>query len=156
MEFFAKFIDKELISCLDLVLGGRFHRIGYTEAVELLAKSGEKFEFPVAYGANLQIGTRTLDNRKTFQMSGDGFNYPKEIKPFYMRLNDDGKTVTAMDVWFRASARLSAGASARNVWRLEENMRRHKMDPADSNGTSTSGVTVPFRTQASGSASSAC
>src|SRR5205085_7172740 len=98
LELFSKFVDRELLARLDIVLERPFQRITYTQAVELLAKSGEKFEFPVAYGANLQSEHERWLTEKHFKCPVTVFNYPKEIKPFYMRLNDDGRTVTAMDV----------------------------------------------------------
>src|SRR5438270_3428906 len=97
LELFSKFVDKELFSRLDFVIDRKFQRITYTDAVDLLKKSGEKFEFPVEYGLNLQSEhERWLTEKQKCPVTV--FNYPKEIKPFYMRLNDDGKTVTAMDL----------------------------------------------------------
>ena len=132
LELFSKFVDKELIARLDFVLERPFQRVSYTEAVGLLEKSGEKFEFPVAYGANLQSEHERWLTEKHFKSPVTVFNYPKEIKPFYMRLNDDGKTVTAMDVLVPGIGEI-VGGSQREERRevLEENMRRHKMDPAD-------------------------
>jgi asparaginyl-tRNA synthetase len=131
-ELFSKFVDKELVARLDFVLERPFQRTSYTEAVELLKKSGAKFEFPVEYGANLQSEHERWLTEKHFQSPVTVFNYPKEIKPFYMRLNDDGKTVTAMDVLVPGIGEI-VGGSQREERRevLEENMRRHKMDPAD-------------------------
>jgi asparaginyl-tRNA synthetase len=131
-ELFSKFVDKELTARLDFVLERPFQRVPYTEAVELLKKSGEKFEFPVEYGANLQSEHERWLTEKHFKSPVTVFNYPKEIKPFYMRLNDDGKTVTAMDVLVPGIGEI-VGGSQREERRevLEENMRRHKMDPAD-------------------------
>src|SRR3989440_3026372 len=88
LELFAKFVDKELLARLDFVTERPFQRITYNEAVELLGKSGEKFEFPVAYGANLQSEHERWLTEKHFKCPVTVFNYPKEIKPFYMRLND--------------------------------------------------------------------
>src|ERR1700720_516178 len=97
LGLFAKFVDKELLARLDFVFERKFQRITYTDAIELLKKSGEKFEFPVEYGLNLQSEhERWLTEKQKCPVTV--FNYPKEIKPFYMRLNDDGKTVTAMDL----------------------------------------------------------
>ena len=97
LGLFAKFVDKELLARLDFVVERKFQRITYTDAIELLKKSGEKFEFPVEYGLNLQSEhERWLTEKQKCPVTV--FNYPKEIKPFYMRLNDDGKTVTAMDL----------------------------------------------------------
>jgi asparaginyl-tRNA synthetase len=132
LGLFSKFVDKELIARLDFVLERPFQRITYTEAVELLTKSGEKFEFPVAYGANLQSEHERWLTEKHFKRPVTVFNYPKEIKPFYMRLNDDGKTVTAMDVLVPGIGEIVGGSQREERLEvLEENMRRHKMDPAD-------------------------
>src|SRR5436305_296306 len=98
MELFSKFVDKELLSRLDFVLERPFQRTTYAEAVDLLKKSGEEFEFPVEYGLNLQSEHERWLTEKHFKCPVTVFNFPKEIKPFYMRLNDDGKTVTAMDL----------------------------------------------------------
>ena len=132
LGLFSKFVDKELITRLDFVLERPFQRITYTEAVELLTKSGEKFEFPVAYGANLQSEHERWLTEKHFKCPVTVFNYPKEIKPFYMRMNDDGKTVTAMDVLVPGIGEIVGGSQREErLAVLEENMRRHKMDPVD-------------------------
>src|SRR5438067_12234308 len=98
MELFAKFVDKELLPRLDFVLERPFQRTTYTEAVDLLKRSGEKFEFPVEYGLNLQSEHERWLTEKHFKCPVTVFNFPKEIKPFYMRLNYDDRTVTAMDL----------------------------------------------------------
>src|SRR2546429_520106 len=132
LGLFAKFVDKELMARLDFVIERPFQRITYSEAVELLTKSGEKFEFPVADGANLQSEHERWLTEKHFKCPVTVFNYPKEIKPFYMRLNDDGKTVTAMDVLVPGIGEIVGGSQREERLEvLEENMRRHKMDPAD-------------------------
>ena len=111
---------------------GRSNASPTREAVELLKKSGEKFEFPVEYGANLQSEHERWLTEKHFKSPVTVFNYPKEIKPFYMRLNDDGKTVTAMDVLVPGIGEIVGGSQREErLDVLEENMRRHKMDPAD-------------------------
>src|SRR6201993_3165401 len=92
LGLFAKFVDKALIARLTLVAERPFQRITYTEAIELLKKSGEKFEFPIEYGSNLQSEHERWLTEKHFKCPVTVFNFPKEIKPFYMRLNDDGKT----------------------------------------------------------------
>jgi asparaginyl-tRNA synthetase len=131
LELFSKFVDKELLSRLDFVIDRKFQRITYTDAVDLLKKSGEKFEFPVEYGLNLQSEhERWLTEKHKCPVTV--FNYPKEIKPFYMRLNDDGKTVTAMDLLVPGIGEIVGGSQREErLDVLEENMRRHKMDPAD-------------------------
>src|SRR5213083_1619764 len=91
MELFATFVDKELLARLDFVLERPFQRIAYTDAVDLLKKSGERFEFPIGYGLNLQSEHERWLTEKHFKCPVTVFDFPKEIKPFYMRLNDDGK-----------------------------------------------------------------
>src|SRR5881392_3046580 len=132
LGLFSKFVDKELMARLDFVIERPFQRITYTEAVELLKQSGEKFEFPVAYGANLQSEHERWLTEKHFKCPVTVFNYPKEIKPFYMRLNDDGKTVTAMDLLVPGIGEIVGGSQREErLQMLEENMRRQEMDPAD-------------------------
>ena len=132
MELFGKFVDKELLARLDFVLERPFQRITYSDAVELLKKSGEQFEFPVDYGLNLQSEHERWLTEKHFQRPVTVFNYPREIKPFYMRVNDDGKTVTAMDLLVPGIGEIVGGSQREErLDVLEENMRRHNMDPAD-------------------------
>jgi asparaginyl-tRNA synthetase len=132
LGLFAKFVDKELIERLDFVVERPFQRIAYPDAIKLLTKSGEKFEFPVEYGLNLQSEHERWLTEKHFKCPVTVFNYPKEIKPFYMRLNDDGKTVTAMDLLVPGIGEIVGGSQREERFEvLEENMRRHKMNPAD-------------------------
>ena len=132
MELFAKFVDKELLERLDFVVDRPFQRIMYSDAVDLLKKSGEKFEFPIDYGLNLQSEHERWLTEKRFKCPVTVFNFPKEIKPFYMRLNDDGKTVAAMDLLVPGIGEIVGGSQREDqLEALEENMRRHKMDPAD-------------------------
>jgi len=132
MELFAKFVDKELLARLDFVVDRPFQRITYTGAVDLLKKSGEKFEFPIDYGLNLQSEHERWLTEKHFKCPVTVFNFPKEIKPFYMRVNDDGKTVAAMDLLVPGIGEIIGGSQREErLEMLEENMRRHKMDPAD-------------------------
>src|ERR1041385_5195277 len=132
MELFAKFVDKELLGRLDFVVNRRFQRITYSDAVDLLKKSGEKFEFPIDYGLNLQSEHERWLAEKHFKCPVTVFNFPKEIKPFYMRLNDDGKTVAAMDLLVPGIGEIVGGSQREERLEvLEENMRRHNMDPAD-------------------------
>jgi asparaginyl-tRNA synthetase len=130
LELFAKFVDKELLTRLDFVVERPFQRVTYTDAINLLSKSGEKFEFPVAYGLNLQSEHERWLTEKHFKCPVTVFNYPKEIKPFYMRLNDDDKTVTAMDLLVPGIGEIVGGSQREERLEvLEANMRRHKMDP---------------------------
>ena len=132
LGLFSKFVDKELLARLEFVVQRPFQRISYTEAVELLRKSGEKFEFPVEYGLNLQSEHVRWLTEKHFKCPVTVFNYPKEIKPFYMRLNDDGKTVTAMDLLVPGIGEIVGGSQREErLDVLESNLRHHKMDLAD-------------------------
>jgi asparaginyl-tRNA synthetase len=132
MELFAKFVDKELLARFDFVVERPFQRITYSDAVDLLRKSGEKFEFPIDYGLNLQSEHERWLTEKHFKCPVTVFNFPKEIKPFYMRLNDDGRTVAAMDLLVPGIGEIVGGSQREERLEvLEENMRRHKMDPAD-------------------------
>jgi len=98
MKFFAERIDKELLPRLDNVLNNPFRRVPYTEAVEILQKSGKTWEFPVEWGKDLQSEHERYLTEQHFKCPVILFDYPRTIKPFYMRVNDDGKTVRAMDV----------------------------------------------------------
>jgi asparaginyl-tRNA synthetase len=132
VELFAKFVDKELLARLDFVLDRPFQRISYAEAVESLLKSDEKFEFPIEHGLNLQSEHERWLTEKHFKCPVTVFNYPKEIKPFYMRLNDDERTVTAMDVLVPGIGEIVGGSQREErLDVLESNMRRHSLDPAD-------------------------
>ncbi len=97
MKFFNSFIDKGLLERLDNVVSNEFGRVTYTEAVELLKKSGKDFEYPVSWGMDLQTEHERYLTEEVFKKPIFVTDYPKEIKAFYMRLNDDGKTVAAMD-----------------------------------------------------------
>jgi len=98
MEFFDKFIEPGLIERLKTVAAADFARVTYTEAVELLIKSGEKFTYPVAWGIDLQTEHERYITEKIYNKPVFLIDYPKDIKAFYMKQNDDGKTVRAMDL----------------------------------------------------------
>jgi asparaginyl-tRNA synthetase len=132
LELFAKFVDKELLGRLDFVVDRPFQRITYADGIELLKKSNEKFEFPVEYGSNLQSEHERWLTEKHFKCPVTVFNYPKEIKPFYMRLNDDNRTVTAMDLLVPGIGEIVGGSQREErLSVLEASMRRHQMDPND-------------------------
>jgi len=132
LELFAKFVDTELLSRLDFVIERPFQRITYQEAIELLRESGERFQFPVEYGLNLQSEHERWLTEKHFKSPITVFNYPKEIKPFYMRLNDDGKTVTAMDLLVPGIGEIVGGSQREERLEvLKANLRQHKMNLAD-------------------------
>ncbi len=98
MEFFNKWINQGLLGRLNNVINSEFKRITYTEAVERLQKSGQKFEFPVEWGNDLQTEHERFLTEKVFKKPVFVVDYPKDIKAFYMRQNDDNKTVAAMDL----------------------------------------------------------
>ena len=132
LAFFSKFVDKGLSERLKFVVDRPFVRVPYTEAVEILNKSGKKFEFPVSYGQNLQSEHERFLTEEHFKSPTTVFNYPREIKPFYMRLNDDGKTVTAMDVLVPGIGEVIGGAQREErPDQLIENMKMHKLNERD-------------------------
>jgi asparaginyl-tRNA synthetase len=98
LEFCNKFVDTGLIARLQHTLEKPFQRLSYTDAVDILLKSGKAFEYPVEWGLNLQSEHERFLAEEHFQSPVTVFNYPKTLKPFYMRQNEDGKTVAAMDV----------------------------------------------------------
>ncbi|HMG53485.1 MAG TPA: asparagine--tRNA ligase, partial [Kofleriaceae bacterium] len=98
MAFFEKFVDPDCQKRLAGLIDSKFERMEYGEAIKLLEKSGEKFEFPVTWGIDLQSEHERYLTEKVIKGPIAVVNYPKDIKAFYMRLNPDGKTVAAMDV----------------------------------------------------------
>ena len=98
MEFFNKRIDKTVLETLENIRSHEFIRLTYTEAVELLTGSDRKFEYPVEWGADLQSEHERYLTEEHFRQPVILYDYPRTIKPFYMRCNDDGRTVRAMDV----------------------------------------------------------
>jgi asparaginyl-tRNA synthetase len=98
LEFFNERIDKTVLSTLEHVATSEFERVTYTEAIRLLEQSGKSWEFPVHWGADLQSEHERYLTEEKFKKPVIVTDYPREIKAFYMRANDDGKTVRAMDV----------------------------------------------------------
>lgn len=98
MEFFDKFIEKGLLKRLNDLVNADFGRVTYTEAVEKLKASGQKFDYPVEWGIDLQTEHERYLTEKIYKKPVFVTDYPKDIKAFYMRLNDDGKTVAACDL----------------------------------------------------------
>ena len=98
MEFFNERIDKTILATLKNILDHDFKRVSYTEAVEILLACGQKFEYPVEWGINLQAEHERYLTEKHFQQPIIVYDYPRTLKPFYMKCNADGKTVRAMDV----------------------------------------------------------
>ena len=99
MKFFNDFFDKNLLERLEsIVRSDKFARVTYTEAIEILKKNNSEFEYPVSWGSDLQTEHERYLTEKIMQRPTFVIDYPKEIKAFYMRLNDDNKTVAAMDL----------------------------------------------------------
>ena len=98
MAFFNQFIDKGLLDRLDHIVNSAFERITYTEAVEILQKSGKEFQYPVEWGLELQTEHERYLTEEVYRKPIFVTDYPKDCKAFYMRLNDDGKTVAACDM----------------------------------------------------------
>jgi len=132
LSIFEKFVDKGLRERLEFVASRPFERITYTDAVKLLHASGKTFAYPVEYGLNLQSEHERWLTEEYFKKPTTVFNYPKEIKPFYMRLNDDDKTVTAMDVLVPGIGEIVGGSQREE--RLDvllENFKKHDLNPED-------------------------
>lgn len=110
LKFLNDMFDKELISRLESVISTEFVRLTYTEGVDILLKSGEKFEFPVAWGIDLQSEHERYLVEKHFKKPVILTDYPKDIKAFYMKQNEDGKTVRAMDVLFPKIGEIIGGS----------------------------------------------
>ncbi|MCD6347515.1 MAG: asparagine--tRNA ligase [Bacteroidales bacterium] len=110
LEFFAKMFDEDLFNRLDMVLNNDFIRITYTEAVDILEKSSQKWEFPVSWGVDLQAEHERYLVEKHFKKPVILTDYPKDIKAFYMYLNDDNKTVRGMDVLFPGIGEIIGGS----------------------------------------------
>ena len=110
VEFFNKFIDKELIERLTHVVETPCTRLSYTDAIEILNASGKKFEFKVSWGTDLQSEHERFLCEEHFKGPVILYNYPKTIKPFYMRANDDGRTVAAMDLLVPGIGELIGGS----------------------------------------------
>lgn len=132
IEFLAEHYDKELVSRLESVLSEEFVRLSYTEAIEILMASGHKFEFPVKWGVDLQSEHERFLVEKHFKRPVILTGYPKEIKAFYMKMNDDDKTVRAMDVLFPAIGEIIGGSEREaNYGKLRARVRELGMNEKD-------------------------
>ena len=110
LNFFNNFYDKQLLDRLKLLVGSDFTRISYTEAVEILEKNNDKFEFKAYWGCDLQTEHERYLSEQVFKKPVFVTDYPKEIKSFYMRLNEDGKTVAAADMLVPGVGELIGGS----------------------------------------------
>ena len=132
MEFFGKFVDKELLPRLQHVKDSDFVRVSYTEAVKLLQESGAKFDYPVSWGCDLQTEHERYLTEQLFQKPVFVTDYPKEIKAFYMRQNDDGKTVAAADCLVPGIGEIIGGSQREErLDLLEARMKELGLNPED-------------------------
>jgi asparaginyl-tRNA synthetase len=130
MKFFNERIDQTVLASLENVVHSEFVRLSYTEAVGILEKSGEAFEFPVTWGKDLQAEHERYLTEQTFKKPVILYNYPSTIKPFYMRVNDDGKTVRAMDVLVPRVGEIIGGSQREErLDVLERRMKEQGLNP---------------------------
>lgn len=132
LELFAKFVDPTLMDTLTTIVENDFARITYTEAIEIMKKSGEKFEYAPEYGVDMQTEHERYLAEKHFKKPVIVRDYPKEIKAFYMRMNDDNKTVAAMDVLVPRIGELIGGSQREERYEvLVEKIKAMGMEEAD-------------------------
>ena len=132
MAFFNSFVDKGLIERLEHVASSDFGRVTYTEAVEILRKNNDKFDYKVEWGCDLQTEHERYLTEQVFQRPVFVTDYPKEIKAFYMRLNDDGKTVAAADCLVPGIGEIIGGSQREERLNLlEARITELGMDPKD-------------------------
>ncbi|AFM40232.1 asparaginyl-tRNA synthetase [Desulfosporosinus acidiphilus SJ4] len=132
MAFFNQFVDKTLFERLENILNSDFGQITYTEAVELLEKENSQFEYPVHWGIDLQTEHERYLTEKIFMKPVFVTDYPKDIKAFYMRLNDDNKTVAAMDLLVPGVGEIIGGSQREERLEvLEERMKAFGLKEED-------------------------
>ena len=132
MAFLNSFVDKGLIDRLAFVRDSEFVRCTYTDAIRILKDSGEKFEYPVAWGEDLQTEHERYLTEKHFGKPVFVTDWPKEIKAFYMRMNDDGKTVAAADLLVPAVGELCGGSQREERYDvLKARIEELGMNPED-------------------------
>ena len=132
MEFFNQRIDDTVLTTLEKIVDSEFVRLPYTEAVEVLEKSGKTFEYPVSWGTDLQSEHERYLTEEHFEGPVILFDYPKTIKPFYMKLNDDDRTVRAMDVLVPRVGEIIGGSQREDrLDVLEARMKEQELNPDD-------------------------
>ncbi len=130
MEFFHERVDKTVRATLEHIVASDFVRLPYTEAVERLTKSGQKFEYPVEWGHDLQAEHERYLTEQVFKSPVILFDYPRTIKPFYMRVNDDGRTVRAMDILVPGVGEIIGGSQREErLDVLQERMKEQGLNP---------------------------
>ena len=132
MQFFNQFVDKGLLERLNHVADSEFARVTYTEAVEILEKNNDKFEYKAFWGADLQTEHERYLTEEVFKRPVFVTDYPKEIKAFYMKLNDDGKTVAAVDCLVPAIGEIIGGSQREDDYdKLVERIRELGLEEED-------------------------
>ena len=130
LNFFNSFVDKGLLERLNHVVNSDFGRVTYTEAIDILKKSGKKFDYPVEWGIDLQTEHERYLTEEVFKRPIFVTDYPKDIKAFYMRLNDDNKTVAACDLLVPGVGEIIGGSQREERYDvLASRMREMGMDP---------------------------
>jgi len=130
LKFLNNFVDKELLERLNTVANAEFAHVTYTQAIEILINSGEQFEYPVSWGCDLQTEHERFLTEKHFKKPVFVTDYPKDIKAFYMRLNDDGKTVAAMDLLAPGIGEIIGGSQREErIGVLEARIKEMGLDP---------------------------
>jgi asparaginyl-tRNA synthetase len=130
LAFFNTWVDKTLLDRLTALADAAYHRLSYTEAINCLIKSGETFEYPVTWGCDLQSEHERYLTEKVFAQPVTVTDFPEAIKPFYMRLNADGKTAAAMDVLVPTVGEIIGGSQREErLDVLVERMRVKGVDP---------------------------
>jgi asparaginyl-tRNA synthetase len=131
MQFFNTHIDQNLLAMLKQVVSQEFVRLPYTEAIEILEKSGQKFDYAISWGTDLQAEHERYLTETHFRRPVILFDYPRTIKPFYMRVNDDGKTVRAMDILVPNVGEIIGGSQREErLDVLEQRMQEQHLDQA--------------------------
>lgn len=129
MAFIAERVEKDAVARLERFINSPFERIEYTDAIEILQKSGHKFDFPVEWGLDLQTEHERWLTEQHVGRPVVVLNYPEHIKAFYMRMNDDGKTVAAMDVLAPGIGEIIGGSQREErLDRLDERMLQFGLD----------------------------
>ncbi|PIR95080.1 asparagine--tRNA ligase, partial [Candidatus Falkowbacteria bacterium CG10_big_fil_rev_8_21_14_0_10_37_6] len=124
MEFFNKFVDTNLLERLNNIKDANFEHITYTKAIEILEKCGKKFDYPVKWGIDLQTEHERYITEEVYKKPIFVTDYPKDIKAFYMRMNDDEKTVAAMDLLVPGVGEIIGGSQREErLDRLEKRMK---------------------------------
>jgi asparaginyl-tRNA synthetase len=132
MEFFNSFVDNTLLERLNAILTADFGRVTYTEAIEMLEKVNDQFEYPVKWGSDLQTEHERYLTEKIFKKPVFVINYPKDIKAFYMRMNEDEKTVAAMDLLVPGVGEIIGGSQREErLDFLEKRMKELNLSPED-------------------------